>query len=118
MMITRRELEPTYWVRIYISGPKDIIEQACREFCFAAGLCCVTVTETKYIFTGGEETGVIIELINYPRFPKPWEKIRDQAQHLAKMLCDRCRQHSVLIMDSDETMWLSQREDGPIENGK
>lgn len=46
----------------------DYVKQLCQKHVDKIGLC-VTVTETDYIYTNGSEKGVIVGLINYPRFP-------------------------------------------------
>lgn len=98
----------TFWARIYMSGPIDAAEQAIRKECLREGLC-VTVTPTKYIYTGGEETGFIVELVNYPRFPSTATKITARAEKLAALLLDATYQHSVLLMTPNETKWFSKR---------
>ena len=59
---------PTHRIEIYASGPIEVAKQVCRETCLSEGLC-VTIEPTHFIYTGGEETGFKIGLINYPRFP-------------------------------------------------
>ena len=80
--------EPTYWVKIYLSGPLAVIEQVCREECLKKGLC-VTVEPTRFIYTGGEETGALVGLINYPRFPQTAGELFVRARDLALTLLDR-----------------------------
>lgn len=99
----------TYWAKIYISGPLHVIEQACREECFTNGLC-VTVEPTRFIYTGGEETGAVVGLINYPRFPCEPQAISSKAKRLALHLLEATLQHSVLIMTPDITEWITKRE--------
>lgn len=101
--------EATYWCRIYISGPQAVAEQVIRKSCLEEGLC-VTVEPTKFIYTGGEEMGVVVGLVNYPRFPSTVQKIRDRAIELAKLLLDGMHQHSVMIMTPSETQWITKRE--------
>jgi len=98
----------TYWVKIYIAGPLSVIEQVCRRECMQ-GLC-VTVEPTRFIYTGGEETGAVIGLVNYPRFPKEPAEIHETALKLAVAILDETYQDSVLIMAPDYTDWLSKRE--------
>lgn len=98
----------SYWVWIYLSGSREVIEHVCREYCMR-GLC-VTVEEVKYIYTGGEEIGVRVGLINYPRFPVEETKVWEIAIELAEMLKDRSFQQSVLVMDKHKTLWISDRE--------
>ena len=70
---------------------------------------CVNVQPNKYIYTGGEETGAVVELINYPKFPEDKDEIRSKAWCLAVRLRTATQQHSVLMMTPDETRWLSER---------
>ncbi len=56
-----------------------------QKFCNEVGLC-VSVTHTEYVYTNGCEPGLIIRLINYPRFPKRSGDILDIAFNLAGQL--------------------------------
>ena len=101
--------EPTYWVRIYASGPIEAAKQAIREDCLREGLC-VTIEPTTFIYTGGEEEGFCVGLIQYPRFPSPESDIWQRAVGLAKKIRTATFQHSTLIMDATQTLWLSERD--------
>lgn len=98
----------TYWVKIFISGPIDIAKQTCRTACLTEGLC-VTVGPTTYIYTGGEEIGVVIGLIQYPRFVKTEKEIWDRAVGLAMDLLSDMKQHSVLVQDAERSVWYTLR---------
>lgn len=100
----------TYWVRIYIAGPIDIAKQIIRRECMIEGLC-VTVTATDYIYTGGEEAGIMVELVNYPRFPKDPGQIWERAVNLAHYLREDMYQHSVMVMSPTQTVWFTTREE-------
>lgn len=99
------KIEETYQIKIYLSGSIELIKNACRSFC-QIGLC-VTVTPTLFIYTGGEEFGVEIGLLNYPRFPIRQEGLL----HIAIDLATACRsaafQHSYLIVTPHKTIWNS-----------
>jgi hypothetical protein len=99
---------PTYWARIYIAGDIAMIKQVCREHCMEIGLC-VTVDPTTYIYTGGEESGAVVGLINYPRFPSDQEAIYARALDLAEKLMERCCQQSYSIVTATDTVWFSRR---------
>lgn len=103
------KVEKTYWVKIYLSGDISIIKQVCREYCMI-GLC-VTIKEVLFIYTGGEEYGVEIGLINYPRFPDSEDNIWSKAVGLAEKCRDAAFQHSYLIISPELTIWNSTRED-------
>ena len=72
---------------------------------------CVTVTPTEYIYTGGQESGVIVELINYPRFPSHPQEIYEHAIDLAEELRAECCQQSYTIMMPDHTYYDTLREE-------
>lgn len=99
---------PTIRFDIFIAGDIEQAKQACREFCFDIGLC-VTVEPVAYIYTGGEEAGVRVGLINYPRFPTDAETLATRAKELADKLMIRLCQHSYSIAGPDATEWFSRR---------
>lgn len=104
-----QKTEQTWWIKIYMSGPLAIAEQVCREVCLRDGLC-VTVDPTKFIYTGGEEIGFVIGLLNYPRFPATRDELYGRAAALAAVLLERTCQQSVLIVTPETTEWISSRE--------
>ena len=99
----------TFWVKIYISGPIEETKQILRQDCLREGLC-VTIEPTLYIYTGGEEAGCVVGLINYPRFPSTPEYLWDRAVDLAMKLLEGTYQESVLIMSHFKTQWFTKRE--------
>lgn len=101
--------QPTHYVRLYLSGPIEVAKQVCREECMAKGLC-VTVEPTTFIYTGGEEAGYVVGLINYPRFPSTPEELDARGWALVRKLMERTYQHSALVMTPERTEWMTQRE--------
>ena len=93
---------------IYIAGDAATARQVCREYCFTVGLC-VTVQPLDYIYTGGEEAGVRISLINYARFPSDYQTLRSKAFDLANLLMERLHQHSFSLVGPKESEWVSRR---------
>lgn len=100
----------THWVRIFMAGDMEIARQVCRSYTYRVGLC-VTLAEAEYIYTGGAESGFIVELINYPRFPKDPENILELAERLAEELMQANYQLSYTIMTPKETYWYSRRDE-------
>lgn len=100
--------EQTFFARIYMSGPIDVAKQAIRAECLRDGLC-VTVDPTLFIYTGGEETGFVVGLVNYPRFPSTPESITKRAEQLIDALLAATHQHSAMLMTPETTRWVSQR---------
>jgi len=70
----------------------------------------VTLTSTEFMYVDGNEPGVIIGLINYPRFPKPIKEIKENAIAIAQGLMELCEQERVSIVFSDETIMLEKNE--------
>lgn len=105
----RNEKVETYWIRIYMSGPIDVAKQIVRSECMQDGLC-VTIDPTLFIYTGGEESGFVVGLLNYPRFPCDKESLRNRARNLMLKLLDGTYQHSGLMMCQDVTEWVTKRE--------
>lgn len=101
---------PTFSAHIYIAGDIDHAKQFCRKYCFEIGLC-VTVEPVDFIYTGGEEAGMRIGLINYARFPAEHSDIASRALDLARRLRVHLSQHSFSIVMPNDTIWESVRED-------
>lgn len=101
--------EPTIRFDIYMAGDIAQAKQVCREICFHVGLC-VHIEPVDFIYTGGEEAGFKIGVLNYPRFPSEAAALRDKAINLAQTLRNRLCQHSYLIVGPDTTEWSSTRE--------
>jgi hypothetical protein len=93
---------------IFIAGDYAIAKQVCREWCLRVG-ACVTVEPVDYIYTGGEEKGVRVGLINYPRFPTTHDALMEKTRSLASELMDRLCQLSYSIVGPNETEWMSRR---------
>ena len=98
---------PTYWAEIAIAGNYDDAVRVCRSFC-DIGLC-VTIQRVDYVYTRGVEAGVIVRLINYPRFEAPPDSILDRAMALADRLREDLFQDSYTIITPTETHWVSMR---------
>jgi len=78
-----------------------------RECCDKRGLC-VSVVDVEYIYTNGAERGYAITLINYPRFPKLLQEIKDAAIALATDLRKIMRQRRVSVVCTDETITIGE----------
>lgn len=103
---------PTIRFDIFIAGDLAQAKQVCREYCFNVGLC-VTIEPVEFIYTGGEESGVRVGLIHYPRFPTTEEALYEHAIEIATFLMRRLCQHSYSIVGPRETVWFSRRPSEP-----
>lgn len=80
-------------VRIWIAGDYDQARQACREYC-SENPACVSIERIDYIYTGGEETGVCVNVINYARYPTSKERLTTMATELGNLLMKKLNQNS------------------------
>ena len=99
----------TFVVRLYLSGPIEIAKQEIRSETMRAGLC-VTIEPTTYIYTGGEESGYVVGLLNYPRFPCEPKLLEERARDLMRRLLAATHQHSALMVTSASSEWITLRE--------
>ena len=107
----------TYEVKIYIGlqegyegsmhNAKDI-EKSLLEYCECG--FCVTVTPLRFIYTGGKENGVLIGIINYPRFPKEESELDIHAFAIANKLMKEFKQYRCSIVFPDNTVLFENNE--------
>ncbi len=100
-------------IQIYIAGDYEKAIQSTNEYCNDVGYC-VTVTPTKYVHTSGPDEGlpgVIVGLINYPRFPKDYAQLLRHAIEIAEKLRVDLGQESFSIETPEKTIWYSYREE-------
>ena len=98
----------TFNAKIFIAGPIEQAKQILRKEMFKGG--CVNIYPTHYIYRGGEESGYVVELINYPRFPKDEDELKISAISLANELLEETFQGSYTIQFTDETYFFSRRD--------
>lgn len=58
---------------------------------------CITITPTEYRYVNGWENGVVIGLIQYPRFPRKVRDIKKMAMLLANKLLVGLDQNRVTV---------------------
>lgn len=103
----------TFVVRLYLSGPIEVAKQAIRAETLRAGLC-VTIEPTTYLYTGGEESGYVVGLLNYPRFPCEPAALEDRARDLMHKLLAATHQHSALMVTPDRSEWVTLRTSSEV----
>jgi hypothetical protein len=69
----------------------------------------VNVVRNEFIYIGGEEPGVIVETINYPRFPATEQNIKKTTLKFAALLKNQFKQYRVSVMFPDETIMLGEK---------
>lgn len=87
----------------------DKIYRTCQKYVDRVGWC-VTVTPTKYIYKDGNEPGVIVEIIQYPRFPTPERILRNKTLELANILLVELGQQRLTVCFPDKTILLEKKE--------
>lgn len=102
-----RKSAPSFEVQIFIGGD----HAACKNLLAAEALrgACYSCEPTEFVYTGGRETGSVVRLINYPRFPQPQQAITEAALQLAEALMLGLHQSSCTVQMPVDTIWLSRR---------
>jgi hypothetical protein len=109
----------TYTATIYV-GTSDSLRNSdeywlghrlCQTYCDAVGLC-VSIKQTRFIYTGGNEYGLEIFLMDYPRFPSDKDTIRRHAIQLATNLKRELKQKRVSVVFPDKTIMLGEMDNG------
>ena len=118
-MNMRLDYNETYIVTVYVGlrrgyngeiMPFEEVEKFIQDWADITKIC-VTVTRTKFIYTGGNEPGIIVGFINYPRFPSTPSEIDSKAFQLAKELMYYCHQMGVTIVTPKlTTTWKNPEE--------
>jgi hypothetical protein len=98
-------------VTIHMAGDLGEAKRLLREICYYAGLC-VTISPETFIYTGGEEEGIRIGLVNYPRFPSSLAEIWKRAISMAERLVVDLRQKTALVVGPAETLWITVNPPG------
>ena len=99
---------PSFTAEIYMAGDYTLAKQVVREYCLTG--FCVSLEKVDYIYTMGGESGFVARVINYPRFPRSPDEIKEKALELAEKLVIDLHQGSCSVVFSDETVFISRRE--------
>ena len=105
--VTIPQITATFRVHIYMSGPIEVAKQVIRAECAREGLC-VTVDPTLFIYVGGEETGFVVGLLNYPRFPVTPDELVNRARLLMSLLLAATYQDTGLLVTPTTTERISR----------
>lgn len=99
----------SYWCKIYIAGDYQQIVSLCRKFCFDFPFC-VSIKKSVYVYQGGVEEGVEIDIIHYAKFPRTNKELLDITTSLANKILEDQAQWSYSILTPDKSIWFSRRE--------
>lgn len=91
-------------VSIFMAGDAGKAADVCQHYYATIG-GCVTVTPTRYVYTGGAEDGFIVGFINYPPYPDAQEdSLLLKAMAIAEVLKRELGQQSYTIQGPTRTM--------------
>ena len=68
----------------------------------------ITVTDTHFIYPSGEEKGVCLGIIDYPRYPVGSKKIRIISEGLVDDLLDLFDQERITVVYPDTTIMFER----------
>lgn len=103
----------SFTVRIHLAGPIDVAKQYLRKYCLRG--FCVSIQESHYVYTGGEESGYVVNLENYPRFPASQDQITETALNLCEELISETHQSSGMVVTPEKSYFISRRDDLPLK---
>lgn len=109
------KIEKSFNVQIWVGLKKTYLEGSTQNISLVKSICkryvdkigdCVTVTPTDFIYTNGNEKGVVVGFIQYPRFPREEDLIKENAIRLANELMIALTQYRVTITTPYESIML------------
>ena len=86
----------------------NIAEKICQDYCNEHGMG-FTIEPTRFIYKDGNENGVRVGIINYPRYPKQKTEHKNIALEIAGQLMGIFEQQRVSIVCTDETIMLGSK---------
>jgi len=91
----------------------DEARAICQQYVDEASWC-FSLTATEFIYKNGNESGCVVGLIYYPRFPTSNATIREHALAIGEQLRQAFGQFRVSVCFPDETIMLGETlaEDG------
>lgn len=103
------KVEKSFPITIHIAGKYHIAQKILKKYCDEVGYC-VTLHTVEYIYKGGNEHGIRVGLINYPRFPSDPATLTAKAIEIAELLREGLKQESFSVETPVETIWYSYRK--------
>jgi len=103
------EEAPTLVFEIFICGDINMAKHFLAQMAADTGMC-VSVDETEYVYSGGRERGMVVRIINYPRFPSTESDLSDFSHEVALSLMAYLGQETCSVVGPRTTVWLSRRD--------
>ena len=108
----------TWWAKIFVGRrnsdtgrivPVKRLTDLIQKITDNGGLC-VTVEPTRFFYKDGNEPGLVVGLINYPRFPLSTKKLETQALCLARLLLKVAEQKRLSVQFPNKTIMLQDED--------
>lgn len=105
---------PTYTCNIFMGyregyNGKEVnqenVKSYLRQYCDKAGFA-FSIFPIYFVYSGGEEHGCMVEIINYPRFPSTPDVLKQRAIEIAEMLLKEFKQYRISVVCTDETIMV------------
>lgn len=109
------KVEKSFPITIHIAGKYHIAQKILQKYCNEVGYC-VTLKTVEYIYKDGNEHGLRVGLINYPRFPSDPIALTNKAIEIAELLRQGLKQESFSVETPVETIWYSYRKGDVIDD--
>lgn len=103
-------------VDIYVAGDFERASSILQDY--ALDGACFSLSRTRYVYTGGFEEGVIVGLINYPRYSCSREDLFHKALNVAELLIKGLAQGSATVNEIGGRCVLLTRRRDHKETGK
>ncbi len=106
----KTEVSKTHVIKIHIAGDMMLARTILQKYVMRGA--CVSMAEEEYVYTMGNESGMVITLINYPRYPMTQDELLAQAKDLAELLIIKLYQGSCTVVDySGDSHFITRRKD-------
>ena len=89
--------------------PIQKVRDICQEYCDEIGWC-ITITLTELVYKKGNEPGVIVGVINCPRFPNTIDVLKEKIWTLAELLLTQLKQERLSVVFPDKIVMLEKED--------
>lgn len=107
--VSQSQIGKTYTLRLYMAGIYEDARRILAQYCAKNG-DCFAITPTDYVYSGGIESGFVVTLISYPRFPRSPDELGAVMNEVANLLMEELGQGSYTIEAPEGTKFISRRK--------
>lgn len=92
-----------------IRHQREAAGSVCYRYCEQERIG-LTITETAFVYPGGQEPGLVVSLINYPRFPRQNVEVLQIALKVADELLFVLDQERMTVVEIPGETFLVERD--------